>query len=414
VDADVTPCLARGISHVFYDKWVGLPRTLEQELPKQVSLRSGWVTGGGDHGLTGLRSRLAHRPPVDLPEEHRPYWVYGAVTLAPLFAAYARWVIDTTSQQKDAAVFGVMREGRFLARLISHVAAKLGHEMALGELWLSRRAVVRAALWPDDLSLLGQAIAYCPGPSSDAVLAQLGLTRADLVGVFKDPNLFDFHAVDGVQAFLTGVSRSTDLQAKLTRHSAQRRKNLLTYLAGALQLERSGPVFLLDLGYAGTIQTVLQKILYREGKAFSLAGLYIAVNAKGRENVLAGTDLRALIDKDGYDSGLTRLLERTPDILEHACMCPEGSLDAFDQSGDPELLPSQRMSSQIAQMEAMQEGILAGAGAIIETLGDTCLISPGFISQAAEIVKQAMGHPTQSEVDTIGSWLHEANFDLAD
>ena len=95
-------------------------------------------------------------------------------------------------------------------------------------------------------------------------------------------------------------------------------------------------------------------------------------------------------------------------------MCPEGSLDAFDQSGDPELLPSQRMSSQIAQMEAMQEGILAGAGAIIETLGDTCLISPGFISQAAEIVKQAMGHPTQSEVDTIGSWLHEANFDLAD
>ena len=95
-------------------------------------------------------------------------------------------------------------------------------------------------------------------------------------------------------------------------------------------------------------------------------------------------------------------------------MCPEGSLDAFDQSGDPELLPSQRMSSQIAQMEAMQEGILACAGAIIETLGDTCLISPGFISQAAEIVKQAMAHPPQSEVDTIGSWLHEANFDLAD
>ncbi|NKB45439.1 MAG: hypothetical protein GKS03_14300 [Alphaproteobacteria bacterium] len=414
VDADVAPCVARDIVHVFYDKWGGLPRTRDRELPKEVANRGNWIMAGGDAGLTGLRSRLANRAPVDLPDDHRPYWTYGATTLAPLFAAYASWVVGTVASQKGSGVLGIMREGRFLARLVSHVSQALGQEVNPGEVWLSRRAVVRAALWPDDLSMLAQAVSYCPGPTSDDVLAQLGLSRADLAGVFKDPNLFDIHATGGMEAFLTGVSRSEDLQNKLTQFSANRRQKLLLYLEGALSTKKGIPTFLLDLGYAGTIQTVLQKILEREGVGHSLVGLYVAVNTKGRDNALAGTDLRALIDRDGYDSGLTRLLERTPDILEHACMCPEGSLDDIGEDGQPDLLPSQRPASQIAQMEAMQEGILAGAGSILELLGQGCVKTTAFVDHASEIVKQSMLYPTPAEVATVGSWLHEANFDLSD
>ena len=414
VDADVAPCVARDIAHVFYDKWSGLPRTLSRELPKDVAARADWIAAGGDGGLTGLRSRLAHRCPVDLSDDHRAYWSYGAVTLAPLFTAYASWVVASAVQNKDAAVVGIMREGRFLARLVSHVSQALGQDVYPGEVWLSRRAVVRAALWPDDLSLLAQAVSYCPGPASDDVLAQLGLNRADLAGVFKDPNLFDIHAAGGMEAFLTGVSRSDELQNKITQFGATRRQKLLAYLEGAFGSQKDGHAFVLDLGYAGTIQTVLQRILEREGMGITLTGLYVAINAKGRDNVLAGTDLRALIDGDGYDSGLTRLLERTPDILEHACMCSEGSLDDFDGDGQPDLLPSQRPASQIAQMEAMQEGILAGARAIIDVVGPDGIATPAFLSHATEIVKQSMLYPTTDEVASTGSWLHEANFDLSD
>ena len=414
VDADVAPCVVRDIAHVFYDKWVELPRTREKELPSEVANRADWIVAGGDGGLTGLRSRLANRFPGDLPDDHRPYWTYGATTLAPLFAAYASWVVETVINQKASGVLGIMREGRFLARLVSHVSRALGQDVNPDEVWLSRRAVVRAALWPDDLSMLAQAVSYCPGPTSDDVLAQLGLTRADLAGVFKDPNLFDIHAAGGMEAFLTGVSRSEDLQDKLTRFSANRRQKLLTYIEGVFDSKPGDHSFVLDLGYAGTIQTVLQKIIKREGVAHSLTGLYVAINAKGRDNVVAGTDLRALIDRDGYDSGLTRLLERTPDILEHACMCPEGSLDDIGEDGQPDLLPSQRPASQIAQMEAMQEGILAGVGSILDLLGQEAATNPAFIDHAAEIAKQSMLYPTPAEVVTVGSWLHEANFDLSD
>lgn len=414
VDADVNPCVMRGMAHIFYDKWSALPRTLKKELSGQPSQRANWILSGGDYGLTGLRSRLVQRPPATIDKGHEPYWVYGATTLAPLFAAYASWVVRTAAQENGAPIFGIMREGRFLSRLVEAVAKAMGHDVEPGELWLSRRAVVRAALWSDDLTLLSQAVSYCPGPSSDDVLEQLGLSRSDLAGVFQDTSLFDIHAPGGVEAFLTGVSRSSDLQDKIVKYSERRRGALITYLESALNNGMDGRAILLDLGYAGTIQTVLQKILQRENKALSLTGMYIAVNPKGRDNVRAGVDLRALIGDEGFESALTRLLERTPDILEHACMCPDGSLDMFSDAGAPEFLPSQRPASQIAQMESMQDGILAGATAIVETLGEDCLSSPAFLDHASEIVKQAMLCPTAEEIDTVGSWLHEANFDLAD
>ena len=409
-DADVAPCVIRGISHVHYDKWLALPRTRSGELPGDAAARAEWIADGGCGGLTGLRSRLSHRPPPSLAADRVPYWAYGAAVLAPLFACYARFVAREIAAIADAKTYGVMREGRFLDKLVGHVAP----EVDPGELWLSRRAVVRASVWPDDVSLLPHAITYCTGPTTDDVLDQLGLSRADLIGVFQDPAQFDIHAAGGVQALLTGVSNSPALREKIATQSARLRANLLAYLESATGLESGQNLVLLDLGYAGTIQATLQRILEREGKAVGLTGLYVAVNGDGRDRIVQGADLRALLSREGYAGHLARLLERTPDILEHACVCPEGSLDSFDGGGVPVLLPSQRSPSQIEQMEAMQDGILNGVRACMTVLGEDVVDSPAFLRHAAAIVAQAMLYPTAIEVDTIGGWLHEVNFDLAD
>lgn len=413
VDADVAPCVSRGIASVHYEKWSGLPRARAHEVTKENKARADWLNHGGDLGLTGLRSRLANRPPADLAADLHSYWIYGAVTLAPVFAAYGRWVVDTMDQEGASQVYGIMREGRFLNRVVETVAAGMGQQIATTELWMSRRAVVRAALWADDFSYLPQAIAYCPGPTTDDILAQLGLVRADLSGTFKDVNAVDLHAPGGVEALMIAISRSQSLQAKIAEESQRRRTGLIAYLKTHVAPD-IGKAVVLDLGYAGTIQTALQKILAREGWNTTLTGLYVAVNEKGGENVRAGSDLRALFGSDGYDAPLARVLERTPDVLEHACMCEEGSLDSFDEDGIPVFLPSQRDGNQIRQMEAMQDGIIAGVGAIISQLGEQTGVPSSFVQHAGHIVLQAMLRPTRNETDTIGRWLHEANFDLSD
>ena len=81
IDADVAPCATRGIAHVYYDKWVVLPRTQAHEVNLRAAEKADWLIAGGEGGLTGLRSRIAHRAPAELAPHLEPYWVYGAATL---------------------------------------------------------------------------------------------------------------------------------------------------------------------------------------------------------------------------------------------------------------------------------------------------------------------------------------------
>lgn len=414
IDADVVPCVLRGIAHVHYDKWSNLPRARSHEIKYRPADRAAWLLAGGDRGLTGLRSRLAQRAPENLDPGLESYWGYGATTLAPLFAAYGRWVLDTLRQEDAEVSFGIMREGRFLNKVIASVGASLGQKVESVDLWLSRRAVVRAALWDDDFSLLPDSISLCPGPKTNDILSQLGIARSDLAETAIDAEGFDLHEQGGVDALLEAVSRSPVLQSRIAAESRRQRRNLLKYLSREVDLGNLRKLFVLDIGYAGTIQTVLLKIFRRERVDTDLTGLYVAINEPGRENVRAGTDMRALFFSNGFSSEVVEVLERTPDVLEHACMCVEGSLNQFTDEGQPELLSSQRDGKQIQQMEAMQSGIIAGVEAITSLFGERTLVASEFIEHAGEIVRQALLRPTVEEAETIGRWVHEANFDLSD
>lgn len=98
-------------------------------------------------------------------------------------------------------------------------------------------------------------------------------------------------------------------------------------------------------------------------------------------------------------------------------MCRDGSLAAYDDAGAPVLLPNLRDEAQLLQMEALQDGIRAGLAAVNELLGDfsrTPHDSPALAAQAGRMVEAMVLHPTAEEAATVGGWLHEANFDLAD
>jgi FMN phosphatase YigB (HAD superfamily) len=414
LEADINPCRARGIAVVHYDKWSFSPRVRAVEFPADRVKRGALLDGRGDYGLTGLRARLAHRPPVSLGQDLRPYWSYGAAVLAPVFAAFSRWIVEEARAAGAARVFGLMREGRFLKRVVEATAASLNMPMTVDELWLSRRAVVRAGLFEDDLGLLPEAILLSPGADLDQILHGLGLARADLQDAL--PERFDFRQSDALPVLVRAITATPLAKMKVLAASGALRANLLRGIGKTVDLSK-GDAILLDLGYAATIQSVLANILAREKRTVKLTGFYFALNEKAMSNVRAGADLRAFLSDEGFLGVTGALLSRTPDVLEHACMCREGSLECYDDSAAPVLLPNQRDEGQLAQMEALQDGIMAGVAAVNALLGDlhrTPGNSPPLKGQIAQIVAGALLHPTPQEAATIGAWRHEANFDLTD
>ncbi len=414
LEADVFPCRMRGIGFAHYDKWSFAARAQTQEWPAKLAARSDRLGARGDFGLTGLRSRLFHRPPADLDPNLAPFWIYGAATLAPVFAGFARWMVATCRAEGATKIFGIMREGRFLNLLVRETATALGVQIATEELWLSRRAVVRAALSADTVGLVPEFAILSPGRSTDEMLTEMGLTKADLAAA----GLPDFDITDGntvVRKLCMTIAERPELLAKVVAVGGRHRANLLKALSRQIDLTSPGPVVVMDLGYTATIQSALQDLLARNGSPVRLEGLYLALNKKALENVRGGNDLRGYLDTEGFEGMIGKLLSRVPFVLEHACMCPEGSLSHFDEAGAPVLLPNGRDPAQIRQMEAMQAGIIAGVRQINALLGDldaTPADDAQLKALIVAIIEASHLYPTAAEAKAIGAWKHEAKVEL--
>lgn len=413
-EADIAPCTARQIRTVHYDKWAFSPRVQKVEFPPEAAARAALLGRCGDFGLTGLRARLQFRVPRDIAKADEAYWQIGAAQLGPVFAGFARWIVGMCAARGVTKVFGLMREGRFLGRVADATARDLGVKLQTEEIWLSRRAVIGASLYADDLSRLGDAIAVAPGENEIEVLGNLGLTPGDVAAALPGFNM----RTNGALAALTQAIVATPaLKSKVLARAEELRRGLLKGLGKHFDLSSSERIVLMDLGYAATIQSVLAGILAREGAKVRLEGLYLALNERALAHRQAGSEVHAFIGNDGYSALVARLLTRTPDVLEHACMCKEGSLARYDASGAPVLLANQRSETQLAQMEVLQAGILAGAVEVNRLLGDltaTAHDAPALAAQVGRMIEGLLLHPSRQEAETIGAWRHEANFDLAD
>ena len=410
-EADVRPCQLRNIAAIHYDKWSHVPRIQAHEFPREGARRNTALGTHGDFGLTGLRSRLHQRAPITLAYDLKPYWRYGAATLAPVFAGLGRWIVGTCADTGTKTIHGIMREGRFLNRVVAQCAADLKADLATQEIWLSRRAVLRASLYADDFDLLAEFVMVTPGRTTDEMLNELGLSRADV------PAGFEFNQAQSLDTLCRAIVEKPATQKKVLGISARHRANLLKGLGKLFDVSKPQTIAVADLGYAATIQTVLARILAREGAKTQLSGLYLALNERAAQATRAGTELHGYLNDHGFGGPVAALLSRTPDVLEHACMSTDGSLAAYDDAGNAVLLPNQRDDKQLAQMQALQDGIIAGVAAINGLLGDfkrTPYNSPALKDQIAQIITSAMLHPTPEDAATIGAWKHEANFDLND
>jgi hypothetical protein len=297
---------------------------------------------------------LFHRAPVG---DRELFWRYGAATLAPPLALFARWVVRSAQAMGVSRLYGIMREGRFLKRLVEDAAKRMGVRLQVEELWLSRRAVIRAAFAANTPDLLTEFVLLTPGRTTAEILANMGLTASDLAAA--DPALtgYDIGQGDALMRLCDAIARHASLREKTFAMAARLRRGLL---AGLANLPASEPVVLLDLGYMATIQSVLARLLRAENTQRSLTGLYFALNDKAVPNLLDGVDARSYLNGDGFSDSAIATLTRTPDVLEHACMCDEGSPSHYDDSGTPVLLANQRSRRQLDEMATMQDGIIAG------------------------------------------------------
>ena len=219
--------------------------------------------------------------------------------------------------------------------------------------------------------------------------------------------------VPGVAATaLAAITSEPQVRGTIVVRAARARERLLRYLDG--QLPASGLALVVDLGWGGTIQTLLARILHSAGRPVHLVGLYLATNETGLERRLDGVEMEGYLASYGEPAKPFAPVMRSPEMLEQLCMPDYGSLIGFDEHLAPIQSQTRMSRTQEAQKSAAQAGVKVFCAEWLRyRRGESpipSLDSPAARGQLLRMLSRFVTRPTTEEALAFSAWSHDDNF----
>src|SRR3954471_13002864 len=236
-----------------------------------------------------------------------------------------------------------------------------------------------------------------------------------------DARLDDVATLDATFAEL---SSDPELRQTIVNSARVLRERVMEYLrreagqGGGGEAER---LVLVDLGWGGTIQSLVHQLLRRDAavnKADELPihGLYLVTQELALQRALDGLELYGFLGDFGVPGPEVRSIMRSPEILEQVCMPDVGS--QIDLTADLEPVLGDAVDERIPQAAhraAVQAGIRAfqrewARYAVLMPDRRPSLTTPELREQLIAQVTRALVSPTEQEAAVFGAWIHDENF----
>lgn len=427
-DADVNGPHVAGMAGVLVDRSPHPVTAVEIVEPKRdVARRGASLDEHADYGLAALRRRLAFESEIRCPNEAlRPYWLYGALTFGPVLTAMGQWLRARVSKTQGAdKLYCLQREGDFFCRLLAVLRKSSPAQgniipMQTFSLPASRLAMMKCVVDGGDAESLAAFASGLPVGATVADMAShLGIAGEPLGSYSTMLELPVVAAASQDIRLLCGyLAGSPRLGARINELAARRRERFVRIaLEGAVRDESRRPFILTDLGYNGTIQTLIARIFRLSGVSRRVMGLYMVTNAR-----IIASSMEACGPAFGYlaDAGspvdFAAIDLRNHPVLEQSLMPNMGSVCDFGEDGPVREILAISPAQQ-RQQEAVQEGMLACADVWPRLCAELGLrFDPDdetLKSRLRTIAERAMGEPTDDELKLLGGWHHEVNLGSA-
>jgi len=368
-----------------------------------------------DGGLAALRGRAAFSASAR-DHEDQVAWETGTSVLGPVMAGYADWVHRRTGELGIERALCIMREGRFLKEILESVAPSRRNPSLHPELlWASRAAIARANIaqgTPKELSAMFKRACV---PSLAEAARTLGIEQSavPLGGELDDNAAQRGGNADLLARFLNTVLSRPELVEQIRQTSARRRANFVAHLREALG-GVTGPVAYVDVGFSGSNQESLQKLIDAEGLGVRLHGLYLMSDPCPPDRLLRGHRVEGFLTSPG-DPALHEVIEldRNRLLIELLLLSEDGSTLEIDDNGRPVFAPHVEPERQRAQRRTVHDGIRAyqrHVNAYLLTSEDEADVATVDGEVGRRIIERFVVEPTLEEAHTFGPWEAEDDF----
>jgi FMN phosphatase YigB (HAD superfamily) len=410
-EADVVVPTGLGIGTVYFERQ---PERLSNVIAQEARhAMAPLEPHHGDCGLTALRSKVLHRTERrDQPTALQSLWEFGAASLGPPLTGFAEWIHERARAEEVSKVFCLMREGDLFARLVNGAAAYLDSPLTAEPIWLSRQLCARASIYEGTSAELTSLFLRVRMPTVSELCQTLGLETSQVPGFASraDARLDQPHLPEEL---LETISGTPDLRAGVVGESSEMRARILRYVE-RLRPPGEERITLVDLGWGGTIQWLLDDLLRRSGKEWQTLGLYLMTDDRAAYRMLEGVRMHGFLAGAGHPWRPVDAFRRSPEILEQICMPNHGSQVGLTAELEPVLAADDTPVIQAAERESVQKGILAfqREWARYRTAAPTSLVAFHESGQdrLRSILVRAVTAPTPDEARLFAGWLHDENF----
>jgi FMN phosphatase YigB (HAD superfamily) len=409
--ADVVAAKQAGVRPVYFERRpAGLAEIIRRE---DLHASAPLSPYHGDYGTAALRSKVLHRvEAAEQPPELRSFWEFGASGLGAPLTGFAEWVQERAGELGVSTAFCMMREGQLLSKLVNAAAAGAANPVAAQPIWLSRQVCARASIVEGSAEELSDLFQRRRMPTVGEYCSTLGIDPAEVEG-FGQLAEARLGEPDLARELVERLAFDPALRARIVARSAELRSRLVRYLE-RLRPPGENRIVLVDLGWAATIQSLLDRILHEAGSDLKTTGLYLITTDRAADRMLGGADARGFLASAGHPVRPVQAFMRSPEILEQICMPDHGSQIDLDADLEPVLDTAESLPMQSAQREAVQKGIAAFQREWLRyrTLAPGALVPFHEYGQdrLRSILVRAITAPTPSEAALYAGWLHDENF----
>jgi len=404
----------------------------------------------GDFGLSALRARALHTTDAaTAPRALRRFWDTGATVFGPVFTGFAEWVVERVSELGAGEAFCLMPSGEFVASLLEGPGRDAG--VGARPLWASREVCALAGVFEASTAELRAFLTHAGAdPARDDRNAGGlghaggldGVGRAGgavgTVGALLRRLRVDLTAVPGISALasrrldvpaglldeildelLETLTRDDRVRGEIVLAAERLRERFLRYLDK--RLPERGPAILVDLGWDGTTQALLARLLAATGREVTLVGLYLATGPGALAHRLAGHRTEGYLASAGQPARLAGQLLRAPAVVEQVAMADAGPLTWFDETSTPLLGLARVSRTQLAQRAAVQDGARAFQREWLryrqaESPDSPDSALPSLCGDGARLallrtLARFVSRPTTAEAAGFGSWHHDGEDD---
>ena len=383
---------------------VHIPREQRQvELPAEP-LRTWSRATGSDLGISAaVRATL-----IGAPLGEDPAYQFGVAAVGPVLAGFSRWVADSTTELGAAHVHCLLREGATIAELMRSTAPDGPTPVPLHvSRWVTMRAAVVDGTTEELLTALSRRADLTADHVVEAFGCDVGMVRQVLGG--------ERVAAGEVRDACIAISRDDALRHAIVAASAVLRERVIRYLEQRLRGEPDTPIVVADVGWGGTIQEGLTRILRAAGDRRDVVGLYLALSEAGERRLAQGARMRSYLPNATDDAVLARAsrsIAHHADTIERVMTPAIGTLLDITDGGEP-VCRDPHEDPIPPTLAAAQRGVrdvtarLADRSLGLGSFDDRRWSSPGLRAAFAALLADVITLPSRPLAEALGAWPHD-------